>query len=133
MLYKHLFSILCGHLNLNKKRKKFEFDWLPIKPTGKPVKPIGKPVRTVCTAAFEFKFDFDPAGLAGPVGSVNPGQDTKRLSSFRSTYTWKIKSTKLYCETDQIRAKFIASQPGEECQDTGRNPWPSHVHPPLDT
>jgi len=34
MLYKHLFSILCGHLNLKQKRKKFEFDRLPIKPTG---------------------------------------------------------------------------------------------------
>ena len=83
MLYKHLFSILCGHLNLNQKRKKFEFGRLPVKPTG-------TLVRTVCTMAFEFKFDFDrfgpvsgqtgpvldPAGLAGPVGSVNPGSDT---------------------------------------------------------
>ena len=34
MLYKYLFSILCGHLNLNQKRKKFEFDRLPVKPTG---------------------------------------------------------------------------------------------------
>ena len=59
MLYKHLFSILCGHLNLNQKRKKFEFDRLPVKPAGKPVKPAGKPVRTDCTAAFEFKFEFD--------------------------------------------------------------------------
>jgi hypothetical protein len=66
MLYKHLFSILCGHLNLNQKRKKFEFGRLPVKPTGKPVKPAGKPVqptgkpvRTDCTAAFEFKFEFD--------------------------------------------------------------------------
>ena len=34
MLYKYLFSILCGHLNLNQKRKKIEFGRLPIKPTG---------------------------------------------------------------------------------------------------
>jgi len=66
MLYKHLFSIFCGYLNLNQKRKKIEFGRLPVKPTGKPVKPagksvqpIGKPVQTDFTAAFEFKFEFD--------------------------------------------------------------------------
>ena len=94
MLYKHLFSILCGHLNLNQKRKKFEFGRLPVKPTGKPVKPTGTLVRTVCTMDFEFKFDFDrfgpvsgqtgpvldPAGLAGPVGSVNPGGGGRHAS-----------------------------------------------------
>src|SRR6185312_1643984 len=64
MLYKHSFSILCGYLNLNQKRKKFEFGRLPVKPTG-------IPVRTVCTANFEFKFDFDRyrpvSGQTGPV------------------------------------------------------------------
>ena len=66
MLYKHLFSILCGHLNLNQKRKKIEFDRLPVKPigkpvkpAGKPVKPIGKPVGTGWTCDFEFEFEFD--------------------------------------------------------------------------
>ena len=34
MLYKQLFSILYGHLNLNQKRKKIEFGRLPVKPTG---------------------------------------------------------------------------------------------------
>ena len=74
MLYKHLFSILCGHLNLNKKEKKIEFDRLPVKPTGKPVKPVypaGIPVRTVSTGKFEFKFVFvrfrPVIGLTGPV------------------------------------------------------------------
>ena len=71
MLYKHSFSILCGHLNLNQKRKKIEFDRLPVKPTGKPVKPAGIPVRTDCTATFEFKFEFHRyrrvTGLTGPV------------------------------------------------------------------
>ena len=61
MLYKYLFSILCGHLNLNKKIK---FDQLP-------VKPAGIPVRTGWTAPFEFKFDFDRyrpvSGQTGPV------------------------------------------------------------------
>ena len=47
MLYKHSFSILCRHLNLNQKRKKFEFGRLPVKSAGKPVKPTGKPVRTI--------------------------------------------------------------------------------------
>ena len=64
MLYKYLFNILCGHLNLNKKRKKFEFDRLP-------VKPAGIPVRTVSTGEFEFKFAFvrfrPVTGLTGPV------------------------------------------------------------------
>ena len=59
MLYKHLFSILCGHLNLNQKRKKFEFDRLPVKPAGKPVKPTGKPFGTGRTCDFEFDFEFD--------------------------------------------------------------------------
>ena len=59
MLYKHSFSILCGHLNFKQKIKKIEFARLPVKPTGKPVKPIGIPVRTVCTEDFKFKFDFD--------------------------------------------------------------------------
>jgi len=58
MLYKHLFSILCGHLNLNQKRKKIEFGRLPVKPTGIPVKPASIPVRTGCNAKFEFKFEF---------------------------------------------------------------------------
>ena len=78
MLYKHLFSILCEYLNLNKKRKKIEFDQLPVKPAGKPVKlagkpvyPAGIPVRTVSTGEFEFKFAFvrfrPVTGLTGPV------------------------------------------------------------------
>ena len=71
MLYKYLFSILCGHLNLNKKRKKFKFDRLPVKPAGKPVKPAGIPVRTVSTGEFEFKFEFvrfrPVTGLTDPV------------------------------------------------------------------
>ena len=65
-------------MNLNKKRKKIEFDRLPVKPTGyqskpagKPVKPAGIPVRTVSTGEFEFKFAFvrfrPVTGLTGPV------------------------------------------------------------------
>jgi len=42
MLYKYLFSIVCGHLNLNQKRKKIEFGRLLVKPISKPVKPAGK-------------------------------------------------------------------------------------------
>ena len=68
MLYKHLFSILCGHLNLN--QKKIEFGRLPVKPTGKLVKPAGILVRTVYTEDFKFKFDFD---RFGPVsGQTDP-------------------------------------------------------------
>ena len=57
MLYKYLFSILCGHLNLNQIF--FEFDRLPVKPTGKPVKPTGKSVGTGWTCEFEFELEFD--------------------------------------------------------------------------
>ena len=67
MLYKHLFSILCGHLNL----KKNKFVRLPVKPASKPVKPAGIPVRTGWTAPFEFKFEFHRfrpvTGQTGPV------------------------------------------------------------------
>ena len=71
MLYKHLFSIFCGHLNLNQKIIFFEFGRLPVKPTGKPVKPTGTLVRTVCTMDFEFKFDFDRFGpVSGQTGPV---------------------------------------------------------------
>ena len=66
MLYKHLFSILLRAFEFKPKKKKIEFGRLPVKPTGKlvkpagkPVQPTGKPVRTDCTAAFEFKFEFD--------------------------------------------------------------------------
>ena len=46
MLYKHLFSLLCGHLNLN--QKKFKFGRLPVKPTSyqsnRPVNRSNRPV-----------------------------------------------------------------------------------------
>ena len=67
MLYKYLFSILCGHLNLNQKRKKFEFDLLPVQPTGKPVKPTGKPFGTGWTCNFEFDRFPPVSGQTGPV------------------------------------------------------------------
>ena len=48
MLYKHSFSILCGYLNLNQKRKKIEFGRVPVKPTGyqsnRPVNRSNRPV-----------------------------------------------------------------------------------------
>ena len=92
MLYKHLFSILCGHLNLNQKRKKFEFDRLPVKPTGyqlnRPVNRSNRPVsrsEPVEHAILNLNLNLtgfrpnrsgipvpDPAGLAGPVGKRNP-------------------------------------------------------------
>ena len=73
MLYKYLFSILCGHLNLNQKRKKIEFGRLPVKPTGKPAgKPVGIPVKTVYTCDFEFGFEFDQfPPVFGQTGPVN--------------------------------------------------------------
>ena len=76
MLYKYLFSILCGHLNLNQKRKKIEFDRLLVKPAGKPVKPTGKPFGTGWTCDFEFDYEFDfkfdrfPP-ISGQTGPVN--------------------------------------------------------------
>jgi len=84
MLYKHSFSILCGHLNLNQKRKKFEFGRLPVKPTGKPVKPAGIPVRTGCTVKFEFKFEFH---LYRPVSS-----QTGPVYRYRTAPVWPDRS-----------------------------------------
>ena len=79
MLYKYLFSILYGHLNLN--QNSFEFGRLPVKPTGKPAKPAGKPakpagkpvqptgipVRTGWTAKFEFHRFRPVTGQTRPV------------------------------------------------------------------
>ena len=64
--------MLCGHLNLNQKRKKFKFGRLPVKPAGKPVKPAGKPVGTDWTWDFEFDFEFDRfPPISGQTGLVN--------------------------------------------------------------
>ena len=80
MLYKHLFSILCGHLNLNQKRKKFEFGRLPVKPTG-------KPVGTDWTCDFEFDFEFDQfPPVSGQTGPVN---------RYRSAPVWPDRSVYL--------------------------------------
>ena len=71
MLYKHLFSILCGHLNLNKKKiwiwpVTSQTGRLPSKPAGIPAKPAGIPVGTDWTWAFEF-YRFRPVtGQTGP-------------------------------------------------------------------
>ena len=111
MLYKHSFSILCGHLNLNQKRKKIEFGRLPVKPTDKPikpackpVKPTGIPVRTVRTANFEFKFDFDRyrpvSGQTGPV------------YRYRTQPVWPDRSV--------IETLVMLAQPSGHTQDEGR-------------
>ena len=83
MLYKHLFSILCGHLNLNQKRKK-NWIWPVTSQTGRytgtgpnrlnwkvwiqiwiwPV-PTGNRHRTGIPEP-------ESSGLAGSVGKVNP-------------------------------------------------------------
>ena len=95
MLYKHSFSILCGHLNLNKKRKKIKFDRLPVKPAGKPVKPVGIPVRTGWTAKFEFKFEFHRywlvSGQTGPVYQYRTAPvwpDPSITLTLRATQLW---------------------------------------------
>ena len=98
MLYKHLFSILYGDLNLNKK---IEFDRLPVKPTGyQPNRPVYRsnlPVyryEPVERRSLNSNLNLtgnrpnrtgipepDASGLAGPVGKVNPGQGTHIHSS----------------------------------------------------
>ena len=81
MLYKHLFSILCRHLNLNRKRKKIEFDRLP-------AKPAGIPVRTGWTGKFEFKFEFvrfrPVTGQTGPVYRNRKPAVTGHRSDFKT-------------------------------------------------
>ena len=94
MLYKHLFNILCGHLNLNKKRKKLNLSGYqsnrPVYRSNQPVyrsEPVerrslnsnlnltgNRPNRTGIPEP-------DASGLAGPVGKVNPGQGTHIHSS----------------------------------------------------
>ena len=99
MLYKHLFSILCGHLNLNQKRKK-KLNWTgyqsnrPVNnQTGRytgltdrytgtnrlnwevwiwPVPTGNRPNRTGIPEP-------DSSGLAGPVGKVNPGDEATKV------------------------------------------------------
>ena len=65
MLYKHLFSILCGHLNLNQI-----FLNLAGYQSNRPVNRL--PVGTVYTCDFEFKFKFDRfSPVFGQTGPVN--------------------------------------------------------------
>ena len=101
MLYKHLFSILCGHLNLNQKRKKIEFDRLPVKPA----KPTGKPVRTDWTCDFEFDFEFDWfLPVSGQIGPVN---------HYRTAPVWSDRSVYLtLCTRDSGREADALTAPG---------------------
>jgi len=70
MLYKYLFSILYGHLNLN--QNSFEFGRLIVKPIGKPVKPAGILVGTVYSCNFEFVFEFNRfSPVYGQTGPIN--------------------------------------------------------------
>ena len=89
MLYKHSFSILCWHLNLNQKRKKIEFGRLPVKPTGIPVKPAGSQMRRtiwICTGIWPVSGETGPVyrNRSAPVwgvrlGKKNPGHGTAGL------------------------------------------------------
>ena len=86
MLYKHLFSILCGHLNLNQKRKKN----LTSQTGYQSNRPVNRSNRSVSQsepvehAILNLNLNLtgfrpnrsgipvpDPAGLTGPVSKLN--------------------------------------------------------------
>ena len=77
MLYKHSFSILCGHLNLNQKRKKLNLAGYQ---SNRPVYRYEPFAQRILNSNFRPNRSGisvpDPAGLAGPIGNVNPGPDT---------------------------------------------------------
>ena len=79
MLYKHSFSILCGHLNLNKKNLN-----LTGYPSNRPVyryEPFAQRILNSNLTSTGFRPNRsgipvpDPAGLAGPVCNLNPARD----------------------------------------------------------
>ena len=98
MLYKHSFSILCGHLNLNQKRNFLNLAGYqsnrPINQSNRPLKRSNRPVYRYESFAQRIlnsnlgltgfrpnRSDIpipDPAGLAGPVGNLNPTREVGR-------------------------------------------------------
>ena len=86
MLYKHLFSILCGHLNLNQKRKKLNLTGYqsnrPVNWSNRPVsrsEPVEHAILNLILNLTGFRSNRsgkplpDRAGLTGPIGLFNPG------------------------------------------------------------
>ena len=98
------------HLNLNQKRKKIEFGRLPVKPTG-------KLVRTVCTATFEFKFDFNR------FGSVS--DQTGPVYRYRTPLVWPDRSVRV--ERRARRRQPTPTQPsaGGRAPRAAQPGWPS--------
>ena len=95
MLYKYLFSILCGHLNLNQKGKKIEFDRLP-------VKPAGIPVRTGWTTKFEFKFELHQY--------LPVFDQTGPIYRYRTRPVWPVRSLiKILASPENVRENSIGS------------------------
>jgi len=118
MLYKHSFSILCGHLNLNQKRKKIEFGRLPLEPdrytglTGRLTD------RNRLNRGLWFGFWIWPVftgnrsnrtglplpvggGLIPPVGKKNPGSTLVIINHLRS---WNI----MFWDVEYARSKIIS-------------------------
>ena len=60
MLYKYLFSILCGHLNLNKKKLNLT-GYQSNRPVYRPNRPVFRSNRSVpkCAGRFEFALGFN--------------------------------------------------------------------------
>ena len=80
MLYKYLFSILCGHLNLNQKRKKLNLTgYQANRPVYRPNRPVYRSNRSVpkCAGQFEFALGFDRfLPVTGQTGLVNRNRRT---------------------------------------------------------
>ena len=102
MLYKYLFSILCGHLNLNKK---IEFGRLPVSR-----RLLNSNLNLTGSDRFPAKPDRytepDSAGLAGPVGKLNPGHST-RTESWQLAVARNIARRVVSFRESIMRCRFI--------------------------
>ena len=132
MLYKHSFSILCGHLSLNQKRKK-NWIWPVTSQTGRLT---GQTDRYIGTNRLHCKIWIqnwfrpvpigfqpnrsgipvpDPASLAGSVGKRNPRWDKESMGKDKTCSLGKIEELLLglACREFLGRENKVASTPRE--------------------
>ena len=121
MLYKHLFSILCGHLNLNKKKKKklnltgYQSNRPVTSQTGRYTGLTGRYTGTnrlnwevwiqiwICPIPTGNRPNRtgipepEAGGYRSPVGYVNPGCSWSRRCGHSHVGTWRLKSKSSKC------------------------------------